>query len=895
MGDSGEDTPGKGANGEKKGRRISFKSLSSKEKAKKWMAGEDTYGPGITDAEAEKAAHVAEVELREGEEAARKQKAAFEEAHTKTATEYVVDSIAKTHTGAAVKAAGKAAGKAAKHAVNLASSDKGSSAWESANAMCTDTSYQVPMPPDLAQAKAAIAELKKKRIHLFPGEDRKIIQRIKSTTWARAQKEAPGVSTPYMGTVNPNARTRPLPGFHPDHPLECLVFKGGGAKGSIYPGAVRALEEAGVMPYIKRFAGASAGSIVAALLAVGLSADQLFHELSTTDLAPIVLDGKAINKVQLFSKFGMHPGHGLYVHLGMLFYKYTGCADVTFKDLYDHFGVELAVTVTNISRAASEVLHVKTAPDYPIRKAVRASMSLPVAIQPARDRNIHTVVSEHVHEIARQMESSGETHMIDSTAGHSGTPASAAKGSEPLELYVDGGVLNNYPIDTFDGWWLSMDKDDAFFRKVVGEGGHKNYVERFGTYDAAKGVRKINPHVMGFRLASSWEPDAFHSRLGNDALELRVRGTEAAKLPDTTLATKYAPFRFSITAAQQSSLKLEKDLRASMTWIKQKRDEARAAAASDAEAKLDVAALAAKFADPPAELVSALGIGEGDDPATDIAERLRHHHFLCRAVDAQGRKLGATKGAAPTRQALDLVLETEGWASRQIKALYQRKDMADAPKLAAIQTIVRAAQGECPGLLEACDELEELLESSGDEVMKKLCGMAPKEVTGFMPFLTRMLDAIQMTNDEKVQTKENYSRTCMLNTEYVGTMDFKLEDADHYFLWRKGFLSAMLWLEKRTSKAKDKKKKVAKAMVKEMKKQAAESDDLEAAKKASQPPAAAAAAPAGAAAAAKEEPAAKKAGGAADFKAQAEKVLSNAALSDAEKLDILQRRLAAAQ
>ena len=61
MGDSGEDTPGKGANGEKKGRRISFKSLSSKEKAKKWMAGEDTYGPGITDAEAEKAAHVARV------------------------------------------------------------------------------------------------------------------------------------------------------------------------------------------------------------------------------------------------------------------------------------------------------------------------------------------------------------------------------------------------------------------------------------------------------------------------------------------------------------------------------------------------------------------------------------------------------------------------------------------------------------------------------------------------------------------------------------------------------------------------------------------------------------------------------------------------------------------
>ena len=41
---------------------------------------------------------------------------------------------------------------------------------------------------------------------------------------------------------------------------------------------------------------------------------------------------------------------GLYRHLGMLFYKYLGCADVTFKQLYEAYGVELAVSVTNISR-----------------------------------------------------------------------------------------------------------------------------------------------------------------------------------------------------------------------------------------------------------------------------------------------------------------------------------------------------------------------------------------------------------------------------------------------------------------------------------------------------------------------------------------------------------------
>ena len=124
----------------------------------------------------------------------------------------------------------------------------------------------------------------------------------------------------------------------------------------------------------------------------------------------------------------------------------------------------------------------KTAPDYPIRKAVRASMSLPVALHPCRDTNIHTVVSEHVHELAREMEESGESKIIHNSdkdkKKKKGKKAAEDAGGDggaleeaPTELYVDGGVLNNYPIDSFDGWWLSMEKEDAFFRRVIGEGG----------------------------------------------------------------------------------------------------------------------------------------------------------------------------------------------------------------------------------------------------------------------------------------------------------------------------------------------------------------------------------------------------------------------------------------
>jgi hypothetical protein len=46
--------------------------------------------------------------------------------------------------------------------------------------------------------------------------------------------------------------------------------------------------------------------------------------------------------------------------------------------------------------------------------------------------------------------------------------------------------------------------------------------------------------------------------------------------------------------------------------------------------------------------------------------------------------------------------------------------------------------------------------------------------------------AIQLMADERVQTKENMRRTCVLHTEYVGILDFKLDYDDFDFLWRKG-------------------------------------------------------------------------------------------------------------
>jgi hypothetical protein len=61
-------------------------------------------------------------------------------------------------------------------------------------------------------------------------------------------------------------------------------------------------------------------------------------------------NGTASTLMALFSQFGMNPGDALYRYLGLIFYKYLGNADVTFRQLYDAFGVELAISVTNVTR-----------------------------------------------------------------------------------------------------------------------------------------------------------------------------------------------------------------------------------------------------------------------------------------------------------------------------------------------------------------------------------------------------------------------------------------------------------------------------------------------------------------------------------------------------------------
>lgn len=71
-------------------------------------------------------------------------------------------------------------------------------------------------------------------------------------------------------------------------PPQNLVFKGGGPKGIAYLGALKALENSGTLSEVVRYAGTSAGAITAALLAVGYTSSEVEALLKKTSLLSFI-------------------------------------------------------------------------------------------------------------------------------------------------------------------------------------------------------------------------------------------------------------------------------------------------------------------------------------------------------------------------------------------------------------------------------------------------------------------------------------------------------------------------------------------------------------------------------------------------------------------------------
>ena len=180
-----------------------------------------------------------------------------------------------------------------------------------------------------------------------------------------------------------------------------LVLEGGGVKGIALVGAIQVLEEHGYT--FNRVAGTSAGSIVGALLAAGMSGEDMYGVMKGLDYSNFQ-DAKGVSRLglpgkaaSLLFRMGIYQGDYLKSWLsGQL----AGLGVTTFGDLpkvdststgADDTDYRLVVMSSNVSHQEISRLPWDLAGSFgleaskfPVADAVRASMSIPFFYRPAR-------------------------------------------------------------------------------------------------------------------------------------------------------------------------------------------------------------------------------------------------------------------------------------------------------------------------------------------------------------------------------------------------------------------------------------------------------------------------------------------------------------------------------
>lgn len=182
------------------------------------------------------------------------------------------------------------------------------------------------------------------------------------------------------------------------------VFEGGGAKGVAYIGALRAMVEKKC--WFRSVAGASAGAITAALVAAGLSPEEI--EEATGSAFEHLQTGMWSGMFRLRKTTGYFSPEGLRTWLNELLKKQvakTGVAldneaTITFRELWKATGIELNIVAADLSLKSQIIFSHNETPECGVADAVIASSSIPFAfpscvLQVPEDNDTDKLIHHH--------------------------------------------------------------------------------------------------------------------------------------------------------------------------------------------------------------------------------------------------------------------------------------------------------------------------------------------------------------------------------------------------------------------------------------------------------------------------------------------------------------------
>jgi NTE family protein len=189
--------------------------------------------------------------------------------------------------------------------------------------------------------------------------------------------------------------------------INTLVFSGGGFKGLCFIGVMKLLSKKRILKNINTFIGSSIGCLIIFIYLCDFDIDEIEH------LIIILSNINQFQKINIesflnFKKlYGLENGNKFVQLMKKIMIVKNISPYITFKQLYEKNKKHFIMTGTNIDKTSVESFDYINTPDMPIILGLRITISIPIIYTPIKYKGMY---------------------------------------------YIDGAVLNNFPID------LSKDK-----------------------------------------------------------------------------------------------------------------------------------------------------------------------------------------------------------------------------------------------------------------------------------------------------------------------------------------------------------------------------------------------------------------------------------------------------
>jgi hypothetical protein len=182
---------------------------------------------------------------------------------------------------------------------------------------------------------------------------------------------------------------------------DTICLSGGGIKGLSYIGALDYLENHNFIKLssIKNWVGTSVGSIFSFIFSLGYNVQEIGDFILDFNFSKLEPE---LNLDNLLLSFGVNNGDKLMFIITSFLKSKFNISDITFEEHFNKTHTKLIIIGTNYSRGCESVFNYLNTPKMSVLTAIRISISIPVIFTPVFYDN---------------------------------------------EYYVDGGLVNNFPIN----------------------------------------------------------------------------------------------------------------------------------------------------------------------------------------------------------------------------------------------------------------------------------------------------------------------------------------------------------------------------------------------------------------------------------------------------------------